>query len=87
MPNRIVWEVDLEVIGEIKVLLPIKFVHEKGFDELDQFYSTIQIKNATYGIQASVTAYAQNGKYAREAALLYGLATEKCTIFRCKSNI
>lgn len=68
--GRTIWEVDLEVIGDINVENSIEFKHQKGFD-LDQFYSKVKIRTASYGITASVTAYAPNGKLAYEAALLY----------------
>lgn len=68
--RRIIWEVELEVIGEITIDNVIRLRQEKGFD-LDQFYSNIKIVNSKHGIRATVTAYAPNSKVAHDAALLY----------------
>ena len=59
MCNRKVWEIDFDVIGPISIANEIAFRQEKGFDQ-HQFYSDIRLKKSTYGIKATITAYADN---------------------------
>ncbi|QAS52322.1 methylamine utilization protein MauJ [Halobacillus litoralis] len=70
MDNRKVWEIDFDVIGPITIKDEINIRQEKGFDQ-HQFYSDIKLKKSTYGIRATITAYADNINIAETVAYVY----------------
>lgn len=67
---RKIWEVDFDVVGPISIANEIVFRHEKGFDK-HQFYSDIRLVRSTYGIRATITAYADNVSTAETVAFVY----------------
>jgi len=70
MNNRKVWEVDFDVVGPVSIPDPINFRQEKGFDQ-HQFYSDISLRKDTFGIKASITAYADTIHIAETVAYVY----------------
>jgi hypothetical protein len=68
MPS-IIWDVTLEVVGPVKVNLPIDMRQAKGFNPDDQFYSDVLVKSSRYGLTANITAYAPTSEIAYKAAL------------------
>jgi len=64
------WKINFEFIGPISVKSPLSFKQEKGFS-LQQFYSDIKISSAIYGINVTVTAYADNIRDAEIAAHVF----------------
>lgn len=70
MSNHKVWEVDFDVVGPISLVSDIEFRQEKGFDQ-HQFYSDIRLRRSSYGIQATITAYAENIDIAETVAYVY----------------
>lgn len=70
MCNRKIWEIDFDVVGTIAIASEITFRQEKGFDQ-HQFYSDIRLKKSTYGIKATITAYADNINIAETVAYVY----------------
>lgn len=65
-----IWEVDFDVVGPISIVNEITFRQEKGFDQ-HQFYSDIRLTKSTYGIKATITAYAENISIAETVAYVY----------------
>ncbi len=70
MSNRKIWEIDFDVVGPISIANEISFRQEKGFDQ-HQFYSDIRLNKNTYGIEATITAYADNINIAETVAFVY----------------
>ncbi|WP_106449776.1 methylamine utilization protein MauJ [Trichococcus alkaliphilus] len=70
MSERTVWEIDFEMIGPITMDRQISFQQEKGF-HMNQFYSDIQLSKSPYGINATITAYADNPEDAERIAYVY----------------
>lgn len=70
MCDRKIWEVDFYLVGPISIASEITFRQEKGFDQ-HQFYSDIRLKKSTYGIEATITAYADNINIAETVAYVY----------------
>lgn len=70
MSNRKIWEVDFDVVGPISINRDIALRQEKGFDQ-HQFYSDIRLTRSPYGIQATITAYADNIDIAETVAYVY----------------
>lgn len=70
MCDRKIWEIDFDVVGPISITKEITFRQEKGFDQ-HQFYSDIRLNKSTYGIQATITAYADNINIAETVAYVY----------------
>lgn len=70
MSERRVWEVDLDVIGPITIKNSISFKREKGFS-YHQFYSDIQLKDSSLGLNATITAYAETSGIAETVAYVY----------------
>ena len=70
MSERTVWEIDFEMIGPITIDRQITFQQEKGFD-MNQFYSDIKLSKSPYGINATITAYADNPDDAERVAYVY----------------
>lgn len=68
--NRIVWEVDFDVMGPISINNEIVFHQEKGF-HFHQFYSDIKLRKSPYGIAATITAYANTSEIAETVAHVY----------------
>jgi hypothetical protein len=66
-----IWEVELSVYGPIKIKREIRFQTEKGLQELDPFFSDINIRNINDGLKIFVTAFAPNSKLANNAALVF----------------
>lgn len=69
MTNR-VWEVDIFLVGPISIARSINFKQKKGFSQ-DQFYSNISLASESYGIKATVTAFADTDVKARIAAFVF----------------
>jgi hypothetical protein len=70
MNNRKIWEVDFDVVGPISIITEMNFRQEKGFDQ-HQFYSDIKLRKSSYGIRATITAYADNLDVAETVAYVY----------------
>ncbi|WP_434351295.1 hypothetical protein [Trichococcus flocculiformis] len=70
MNQRTVWEIDFEMIGPITIERPVSFQQEKGFD-MNQFYSDVRLSKSPYGINATITAYANNAEDAERVAYVY----------------
>lgn len=70
MSNRKIWEVDFDVVGPVSIINQINFRQEKGFDQ-HQFYSDIRLIKSSYGIRATITAYADNINIAETVAYVY----------------
>lgn len=70
MNNRIIWEVDFDVIGPISINNEIVLRQEKGFD-FHQFYSDIKLRKSPSGIAATITAYANTSEIAETVAHVY----------------
>ncbi|GGB61762.1 methylamine utilization protein MauJ [Fictibacillus barbaricus] len=70
MSNRKIWEVDFDVVGPISIKNNINFRQEKGFDQ-HQFYSDIRLTKSSYGLRATITAYADNINIAETVAYVY----------------
>ncbi len=70
MNHRTVWEIDFEMIGPITIERQVSFQQEKGFD-INQFYSDITLSKSPYGINATITAYADNAEDAERVAFVY----------------
>lgn len=70
MNNRKIWEVDFDVVGPISIINDMNFRQEKGFDQ-HQFYSDIKLRKSSYGIRATITAYADNLDTAETVAYVY----------------
>ena len=68
--ERKIWEIDFDVIGPISIERNIRFKHEKGFDQ-HQFYSDIVLSRSTYGLKATITAYADTIDIAETVAYVY----------------
>lgn len=68
--NRKIWEIDFDVVGPITILNEISFQQEKGFSQ-HQFYSNIILRKSTYGLKATITAYADNMSIAETVAYVY----------------
>lgn len=70
MSRRKIWEVDIDIIGPISIKESIAFKQEKGYDA-DQFYSDISLHNESFGISATLTAYADTIDIAKTVAFVY----------------
>lgn len=70
MNERTIWEVDFEMIGPITLERQVSFQQEKGFD-MNQFYSDIKLSKSPAGINATITAYADNAEDAERVAYVY----------------
>lgn len=70
MSERTVWKIDFEMIGPITIDRQITSQQEKGFD-INQFYSDIKLSKSPYGINATITAYADNPDDAEHFAYVY----------------
>lgn len=70
MNRRNIWEIDFEMVGPITINREVSFNQEKGFD-MDQFYSEITLRKSSYGINATITAYANNAETAERVAYVY----------------
>lgn len=68
--TRMVWEVDFNVVGPIKLSNNIRFRQEKGFDQ-QQFYSDIYLEPKRAGFSATITAYADSIDTAETVAYVY----------------
>ena len=66
-----IWEVDLRVDGAVTVAHAITFSQQKGFRPDDAFYSEIEIRRASFGLEATITARAENEELAAKAALFF----------------
>lgn len=70
MPRRRIWEVDIDIIGPITIMEDFSFKQEKGYDT-EQFYSNIALRNKSFGISATLTAYADNIDIAKTVAFVF----------------
>lgn len=70
MCNGKIREIDFDVVGPITIASEVTFRQEKGFDQ-HQFYSDIRLKKSTYGIKATITAYADTINIAETVAYVY----------------
>lgn len=71
MARRRIWEVYIDVIGPILITEDIRFQEKKGYDAEDQFYSDISLHNESFGISATITAYADSMEIAKTVAFVY----------------
>ena len=78
MCNGKIREIDFDVVGPITIASEVTFRQEKGFDQ-HQFYSDIRLKKSTYGIKATITAYAD--KYCRNCCIRIFWPNERCIGF------
>lgn len=65
------WEVELFVYGMIKTKETMTLRQQKGRQEINPFFSDIEIKNFNDGIIIKSTAYAPNRNLANSAALIF----------------
>jgi hypothetical protein len=70
MPNSI-WEVDLRIDGPVTVAKKVPLSEQKGFREDDPFFSEIKIDRSPFGLDATITARAENDDLAGKAALFF----------------
>ncbi|MDK2813836.1 MAG: hypothetical protein PWQ08_1091 [Clostridiales bacterium] len=70
MARRKIWEVDIDIIGPISIEEDISFEQEKGYDE-EKFYSHISLRDESFGISATLTAYADSIEFAKTVAFVY----------------
>ena len=66
-----VWLVELSVEGPVTVRGAFRTIEQKGFQLDNPFYSDVEIRNAPYGLRATVTARASNEKLAFEAGVFF----------------
>ncbi|WP_168118509.1 methylamine utilization protein MauJ [Paenibacillus sp. HB172176] len=66
-----IWEVELFLYGMIKVKESMSLRQQKGREELNPFFSDIEIKNFNDGVVIKSTAYAPNRSLANSAALIF----------------
>lgn len=65
------WEANLTVFGPIKTERVQSFKVFKDFHHDNPFYSDISLSNVSYGLTATVTAFASTSEFANKAALLF----------------
>lgn len=65
------WEANLTVFGPIKTERVQSFKVFKDFQHDNPFYSDISLSNVSYGLTATVTAFASTSELANKAALLF----------------
>jgi len=73
MPHQLpAWDITLNIYGPITVEKKFNFRQRKDFHFNDRLYSDIEVtKNSTYGINLTLTAYAEEQVIARKAALYF----------------